>query len=436
MKKILIALALVPFGLWGVAALPELLAGAPGFWNWRRALITGSGILSLWWMSGAIVLAVRPAWLERALGGLDRLYKIHKTIGITTGCLVFAHWMLEWLPKNLARQGWIEAPRRGPRPPEEWWLGLAKDAGEWAGYLLLGLVVIALVRRIPYRYFRLVHKAFGLLFMVGAFHGLVLLPTDFWQQPVGWASAAVAALGVIAALWSLAGRIGRNRRHPARVESVDHHPDNVIRVRCRPLAGWPGHRGGQFVLANFGDIAEGPHPFTISSGWNADDGTLTLAIKALGDYTGKLTQSLQAGHIVTLEGPYGNFTFDSQRSATSQVWIAGGIGITPFLARLSELAESDRNEAGAVDLFYSTRTEEAGFPEELPALCAAAGVRLHHRVTARDGQLGVDEIAACLPADGGIWFCGPAAWGRALGKQLQEIGAAASGFHAEAFEFR
>jgi len=436
MKKILTALALVPFGLWGIAALPDLLVADPGFWNWRRALIIGSGILSLWWMSGAMLLAVRPAWLERALGGLDRLYKIHKTIGITTGCLVFAHWMLEWLPKNLARQGWIEAPRRGPRPPEEWWVGLAKDTGEWAGYLLLALVVIALIRRIPYRYFRLVHKAFGLLFIAGAFHGLVLLPTDFWQQPVGWASAAVAAVGVVAALWSLSGRIGRNRCHPARIDSVEHHPDDVIQVRCRLLAGWPGHRAGQFVLANFGDIAEGSHPFTIASAWNADEGTLTLAIKALGDYTGKLTQSLQAGRVVTLEGPYGSFTFDSPRFAAAQVWIAGGIGITPFLARLHELARSERNEDGAVDLFYCTRNEETGFSKELPALCEAAGVRLHHRVTARDGQLDIEEVVARLPAEGGIWVCGPAAWGKTLSRQLQGIGPVASGFHAEAFEFR
>ena len=71
------------------------------------------------------------------------------------------------------------------------WIDLAKDVGEWAGYILLALVVIALVKRIPYRYFRWVHKAFGAVFLAGAFHGLMLMPTTFWQSPLGWLTAAL-----------------------------------------------------------------------------------------------------------------------------------------------------------------------------------------------------------------------------------------------------
>ena len=140
MKRVPIFLVLLPLGLWSIFVLPGLLAGDPGFWNWRRAVVLLSGILALWWMSAGIVLAARPRWLEQRLGGLDRLYQLHKTLGIGAGILVFAHWMSEWLPKNLAKAGLLPPRVRGPKSPPDFAVELAKHVGEWAfgisGYYL------------------------------------------------------------------------------------------------------------------------------------------------------------------------------------------------------------------------------------------------------------------------------------------------------------
>lgn len=437
MKRPILLLALIPLGLWGLFALPDILAANPAtFWDWRKPSIILSGILALWWMSAGMVLAARPRWLETRFGGLDKLYRLHKNIGIGAGLLVLTHWMIEWLPKKLAKLGWIAGPNRprGPRGEPDLWLDLAKDLGEWAGYILLALVVVALIRRIPYRYFRLVHKAFGPVFLAGAFHGLMLLPASFWQQPLGWTTAALAAVGVIPALLSLANRIGRQRRYPAKLESIRQHDDQVLEIVCRPSA-WPGHRAGQFLLIDFGQRGEGAHPFTIASAWNAQDGTLTLAIKALGDFTATLPERLQAGQRVVLEGPYGSFDFGASRdAATPQVWIAGGIGVTPFLAKLDERA-SQPTPAAETDLFYCTRSA-IGFPERLAERCHAAGVRLHHRQTDHEGPLDPADVAACLKPGSSVWFCGPAAWGAALAQTLTGNGLPREAFHREAFEFR
>lgn len=439
MKRPLLLLALLPFGLWSLFALPGILAANPAtFWEWRKPLIILSGLLALWWMSAGMILAARPRWLEERFGGLDKLYRLHKHIGIGAGILVFSHWMMEWLPKNLSKLGWITGPNRprGPRGEPEPWVNLAKEVGEWAGYILLALVVVALLRRIPYRYFRLVHKAFGLVFLAGVFHGLILLPTAFWQSPLGWLTAALAAAGVVPALLSLANRIGRPRQHPATVEAIRQHDHQILEVICRPAAGWPGHRAGQFLFADFGQRGEGAHPFTIASAWNAQDGTVTLAIKALGDFTAELPRSLQTGQRVVLEGPYGSFDFAAKdgNDGAPQVWVAGGIGITPFLAKLNERA-SQPSPAPATDFFYCTRTA-IDFPDRLPELCAAAGVRLHHRQTDSEGPLDPAEVAACLKPGSTVWFCGPVAWGTALGKNLIAGGLPHPAFHQEAFEFR
>lgn len=434
MKRPLILLALIPLGLWGIFALPDVLAANPaGFWDWRKPLIILSGLLALWWMSAGMLLAARPRWLEQRFGGLDKLYRLHKHIGIGAGLLVFTHWMIEWLPKTLSRAGLITGPNgpRGPRGEAEMWTHLAKEVGEWAGYILLALVVIALIKRIPYRYFRLVHKAFGLVFLAGAFHGLILLPAAFWQSPLGWLTAALAAAGVIPALLSLANRIGRNRKYSATIETIRQADEQTLEIVCRPHA-WPGHRAGQFLFADFGQTGEGAHPFTIASAWHDHEGTLTLAIKSLGDFTASLPGKIHSGQQIFLEGPYGSFDFAIQQDAP-QVWVAGGIGITPFLAKLDErLGQNTTTEA---ELFYCTPSA-TGFPDHLAERCAAAGVRLHRRLTDQDGPLEVAEIRASLKPGSSLWFCGPAAWGQALENALIANGLPAGAFHREAFEFR
>lgn len=449
MKRPLLYLALIPLGLWGIFALPDILAANPeGPWAWRKSLIILSGLLALWWMSAGMLLATRAPWLEKRFGGLDKLYRLHKNIGIGAGILVFTHWMIEWLPKNLAKAGLIVGPNRprGPRGEPDMWIDLAKDVGEWAGYILLVLVVVALVKRIPYRYFRWVHKAFGAVFIAGAFHGLMLMPGTFWQSPLGWLTAAVAVAGVVPALLSLGNRIGRNRTCPASIEVIRQVDEQTLEIICRPK-NWPGHQSGQFLFANFGQAGEGAHPFTIASAWNPEDGRLTLVIKALGDFTSRLPELLEIGQDITLEGPYGAFDFSPEHHIPSahgsnpdghgkpehQIWIAGGIGITPFLARLEERIQ--QGWTTETDLFYCTRSAST-FPENLAERCAAAGVRLHRRLTDRDGLLEEDEIRTRLTPGSSIWFCGPAAWGAALNRMLTAHGLPAEAFHREIFEFR
>jgi predicted ferric reductase len=446
MRRVLLLLALIPLGLWGIFALPDILATNPAnFWEWRRPLIILSGLLALWWMSAGILLATRPSWLEQRFGGLDKLYILHKNIGIGAGLLVFTHWMIEWLPKNLSKAGWITASTRPRGPPGEpdMWVDLAKDVGEWAGYILIALVVVALIKRIPYRYFSWVHKSFGLVYLAGVFHGLILMPSAFWQSPLGWLTVAMAAAGVISALLSLSNRIGRSRQHLAQIVSINQHDGKLLEIVCRPNRGWPGHHAGEFLFADFGQRGEGAHPFTIASAWDPQDGTLTLAIKALGDFTTKLPGLVQPGQQLVLEGPYGSFNFlpstpvDRNNQSDHQIWIAGGIGITPFLARLNELANAEDKKLANADLFYSTPDASKGeFPEQLEALCHATGVRLHRRLTEQEGPLSSQEVASTLQPGSSVWFCGPAAWGKALGKALRGRGLARASFHQEAFEFR
>ena len=117
--------------------------------------------------------------------------------------------------------------------------------------------------------------------------------------------------------------------------------------------------------------------FTIASA-DHGDGVVSFHIKALGDYTGRLAERLRPGEAVRVEGPYGRFDLERRNRRARQIWIAGGIGVTPFLAWLESL-QADPANAPEADLHYCTRDQATdAFVPRLEALCAALpGVRLH-----------------------------------------------------------
>ena len=61
--------------LW-LAADPSALQPA-GFFALRGSMVQLSGLLAMGCMSLAMILALRPRWPERWLGGLDKMYRLH-----------------------------------------------------------------------------------------------------------------------------------------------------------------------------------------------------------------------------------------------------------------------------------------------------------------------------------------------------------------------
>lgn len=72
----------------------------------------------------------------------------------------------------------------------------------------------------------------------------------------------------------------------------------------------------------------------------------------------KALQLMQIGQIIQAEGPFGEFTWQ-RANGQPVVWIAGGIGITPFRAMLMD--HSFKNVDPNITLFYANRTEDIPF---------------------------------------------------------------------------
>ncbi len=409
---------------------------------WRNLLLQPSGVLAIGVMSVSMMLAVRPVVLESRLGGLDKMYRLHKWLGISALVSSVVHWLIGQGPKWLVGWGWIDRPVRGPRPaaPEEWahrmiaaQHGLAESIGEWAFYLAAALMVIALIKAFPYRTFVKTHTVLALTYLALVFHTVVLLKWDYWATPLGLVLALLLSAGTVSAAVILSGQTARKRRVTGSVTTLERH--ELLKTMSIEIAldsAWKGHKAGQFAFVTF-HANEGAHPYTISSAWK-NDGRITVMVKALGDYTSSLHQRIGLGDKVLIEGPYGRFNFEGNHQR--QIWIGGGIGITPFIARMK--AMSDKTQPPLVDLFHTTAVYDANAIGLMTQDARDAGVRLHVLWDSRDGRLDAQRIIEQVPdwKNADIWFCGPAAFGQSLRKALTALGMRQNNFHQELFELR
>lgn len=429
-------------GAWAVdALLPQPASGAAWPWALRQQALYLTGVWSIGLMSLIMLLALRPAWLEGPLGGMDKIYRLHKWAGILAIGAGAAHWLIKLASTPLKALVGIEG-----RPARDAVLamladsrGLAKDLGEWTIYALLAMLVITLWRRFPYHAWRIVHRAMPLAFLVLAFHTLALAPAYYWTGPTGALLLPLMAGGAAAALLSLAGRIGQGRRVAGKVTGLVRRPGDILEVTCELGPRWPGHAAGQFAFVTF-DRREGAHPFTIASAPHAGRHDVTFQIKALGDFTRRLAATLRQGAPVTVEGPYGRFERPADPAARPQVWVAGGIGVTPFLAWL-EAARDEPGDRPPVWLHYCVRDAGADpFVEVLRQRCEALDNVTLQVHGAAQGQrleaasLAQGEVAAGRVAD--VWYCGPAGLAAALRQGLRRLGRGGVHWHQEAFDMR
>lgn len=435
-KLTLIGILCLISALW-IATGPSVFQES-GFFTVRAAAVQYTGVLAISAMSVAMLLALRPRWPERWMGGLDKMYRLHKWLGVTALAVSLVHWLWAQGPKWAVGWGLLERPVRGARPaidnPVQALLasqrGTAEDLGEWAFYAVVLLIALALIRSFPYRWFYKTHRLLAVCYLVLAFHAVVLIDFAAWTTPLGVAMVLLLAGGTYSAGVVLLRRVGVGRQVNGKIAEQTYYPgvkalETVIDV---PLA-WPGHQAGQFAFA-MSDPTEGAHPYTIASGWNANRPSITFITKELGDHTSRLRERLRPGQLVRVEGPYGCFTFDDD--CTRQIWVGGGIGITPFIARLKQMGVhcgAQNWPAGqTADLFHSTRDVDQVALAKLARDARAAKVRLHVLTSARDGRLTGARIREAVPEwrEASIWFCGPIGFGAALRKDF-----AAQGFRVE-----
>lgn len=139
-----------------------------------------------------------------------------------------------------------------------------------------------------------------------------------------------------------------------------------------------------------------------------------------------LHQQVKVGDRLTISTP--NNLFALIPSARKHLFIAGGIGITPFLSHLAELQYSD------VDwqLHYCSRNPEScAFRDELVQHPQAEKVHFHHSSTGT--RLELARLLADIEPSTHVYTCGPEALNEAVRSEAARLDIAADTMHFEQF---
>lgn len=375
-----------------------------------------TGILALISMSIGQLIATRARLVEWVFGGLDRSYVVHKWLGVSAMGLLLIHDTVDAEMSKLGRQNILEE--------------FAETLGELSLYGLIILVVISVATFIPYHLWKWTHRIMGAFFVAGALHYLLILKPFRNGDPLGIYVSVFCVVGVLAFTWRLLPAGMRPSRNYS-IASIE-KTGNATAVSFAPNGRKLRHRAGQFVFVSF--AGQEPHPFSISSA-PRDDGRIRISAAKLGDYTADLDRKITVGMNARIEGPFGHF--ERYKPTRPQLWIAGGIGITPFVAWAQALDESD----APVHLVYCMKSRaSAAHLDELEVLAKVKpNLTLHVFETSKEGRANAEKIIQRTgqdPAGLVVSFCGPRRMRETLKAEFSIKGIRGRNFRFEEFEIR
>lgn len=434
---------------------PAVIAGLAGAWAvvWFAAGPPGQpavaylgeffGAESVLLLSIGLVLISTLPWVEGVFDGIDRAAIWHRQVAITGMVLLVPHIVL------------AANPHRSSLGPL---LGVIGAAGllilavwailpRWRSVIprVLSRPVLA-VRRLPgarrlrtmmggYELWRSVHRLTGLFVAAGFAHGL-LDGTPFpHAQLLRWAYVAMGGTGL--AFYLYRELLARHfvPFFDYQVAAVREAGIGITEIQLLPLGRPAAFAPGQFAMLYL-EALDGwhRHPFTITS--RPGDGRLSFAIKALGDGTAQLPGAVRPGMPAVIRGPFGRFSH--RKGTPRQLWIAAGIGVTPFLSWLRALNECPPR--GPVDFFYTAVGPDIPYAEEIEAITAKSDLVRVHLVDSRDGHLTAAQVLASTgsekPGALSAFLCGPADMTRSFESEFRRAGVPGRHIHREYFDWR
>ncbi|MCH8474112.1 MAG: ferric reductase-like transmembrane domain-containing protein [Opitutales bacterium] len=383
-------------------------------------------------MSWAFLLSTRFKPLEWLFGGLDKVYFAHRRVGVAAFSLIWLHpiglalGMAESWPGVASYLFW----------PDNW----VRLTGSIALLAFVLLVVLSLVSKIAYHNWKKTHDWFGAVFALVIIHA-VLSPGEIRNYALLsvwhglWAGMGLSAYVYIRFLYRRVGPL-----YDFKVSAVREKGDDITEIEFvpegRPLRAVPG----QFVYIAFDEadaVSDEPHPFSLSG--DPESRSLKLSIKRLGDWTNDVDK-VRVGEQARIWGPYGHFSETLfNHPERPAVFIAGGIGVTPFLNLMQ--AKALRQRPGRVTMIYSVpKKSQAVYREDLENYAKA---REDHQIITHfsddEGFIDGAYLDKILPheIDEAIYLvCGPAVMMTAMQSLLEEAGVPSAFIVMEDFSIR
>jgi predicted ferric reductase len=385
-----------------------------------------TGLVGMVLFALSLVFTTKLKMVENASQGLDKVYKLHHKIGAIAFILLLFHPLL--LVLNFIPSNWAQAAI---------YLWPSNSWGVNFGIISLAMMIILLVLTffitLKYRSWRILHSLLGIAFIVGVFH-IFLVFTDITQSNLlkGW-MIFISAIGIISYLYgSYLIKIAK-RKYKYNISRIE-NTGSFTAVYLKPANEEKvlHFKAGQFAFIRFQEEGyKEKHPFTIASKPGEE---IRFVIKSLGDFTSKISK-LNVGTTAVIEGPYGKFDYTLQNK--DQIWIAGGVGITPFLSFAQSLEDTKFKKK--IDLYVCTRNEsEQVYMDEL--IDTADKISNFHVISFCSDKQGIINSEFVSKASSlknkAIFICGPPPMMHSLKSQFIKAGVKKKNIFMEDFGFK
>lgn len=275
------------------------------------------------------------------------LSKIHKYLGIYATVLIFAHPLLQMyiFGENLL---FLITPDFAT----EFQKYLSFGRGAYLIFTTIWLSSALLRKKIPYRAWHYIHALVYPLILLSILHskkiGTTINTYPFLNYL--WIAMLIAIVATILHRWGWVwSGLGKKKYT---INSIKKYNGGVVVLTMLPVNKGLAPKLGQYCYISIRKFGES-HPFSVMN-YNNQSREITFGIKDLGKFTKKINL-LEKGTELLLDGPYGVFTQEGQNDKP-KVFIAGGIGITPFVGVIEKhgdkntyLLNCNRSTSEAVD---------------------------------------------------------------------------------------
>lgn len=375
-------------------------------------------------MAQNLFLATRSKYIESWFGGLDRIYEHHRHLGIAVAVLVGIHFVLTPNFKGkILTSGLNDA---------------ARITAEYAVWILAFLLVISLIQKMPFTHFKLPyeiwrqsHRFMGIIFCLIAFHQMFIKRPFDGNALLAQYLIFFAFIGIGSFFFTQFAPYLRRKNY---VVKTIKRLKNATIIDAVPKQYGIKSKPGQFAFLRFNKSGlNEAHPFTIVDN---DENGIRFAIKPLGDFTSKLRDNLEIGDTMQVEGGYGRFLLDE--SSEHQIWLAGGIGITPFLAMVENLTSQMNTK---VVLVHCVRNNDEAINFDILEKMADQLENFEFILFESEvsGRIDIDKLDKLIWFDlngSKFYFCGPTALRKTIQQGMVERGDKFSKTIYEKFELR
>jgi predicted ferric reductase len=383
------------------------------------------GLVGMMMFSTNLILAGRFKFLDKYFHGLDKVYANHSKIGSLAFSLILFHpifLVVKYITFSIKEAALFFVP----------FVNMPITWGIISLLIMIILISFTFYIKLKYNIWKFSHKFMVIAFFFAIIH-TVLIPSDVSRNDfLRYYILLFAIIGLVVSVKQAFLSKFFVKKFKYKVKNISSLNEDILEIEMEALGERMIFNPGQFAFFSFlsDEVSSESHPFSISS--SSTDSHLKITVKNLGDYTSSI-KNLKLNDEVFIDGPYGDFSYKKVKNK-NQIWIAGGIGITPFFSMAQSLEDGYN-----ADLYYSVKEEsQAVYSKNLNELSEKnSHFKFNLWDASEKGYINAGLISNLSKGldNKDIFLCGPSIFMEGLKDQFVSLGVDIRKIHYEKFSF-